>query len=42
MVVAIDDLPPRPAGVQLLARIEALDGLHEVVARSERTLLPTQ
>ena len=42
MVVAIDDLPPRPADVQLLARIEALDGLHEVVARSERTLLPTQ
>jgi Putative zinc-finger len=42
MVVAIDDLPPRPADVQLLARIEALNGLHEVVARSERTLLPTQ
>ena len=25
-LVAIDDLPPRPEGVQLLARVEALDG----------------
>ncbi len=42
VVVAIDDLPPRPEGVQLLARVDALDALHQVVARSERTLLPVR
>ncbi len=40
VVLAIADLPPRPPGVQLLARIEALDALGRVVAGSPRETLP--
>jgi hypothetical protein len=40
ILLAIGDLPPRPAGVGLLARVEALNALRQVVARSEREPLP--
>jgi Putative zinc-finger len=40
VVLAIGDLPPRPTGVQLLARIEALDALRQVAARSRPEPLP--
>jgi hypothetical protein len=40
VVLAVDDLPPRPVGVTLLARVEALDALGQVVAASEPRPLP--
>ena len=40
ILLAIGDLPPRPAGVGLLARVEALNALRQVVAKSEREPLP--
>jgi DNA-directed RNA polymerase specialized sigma24 family protein len=40
ILLAIGDLPPRPAGVTLLARVEALNALRQVVAKSERQPLP--
>ena len=40
VALAIGDLPPRPPGVQLLARIEALDALRQVAARSRPEPLP--
>jgi hypothetical protein len=40
VALAVSDLPPRPAGVHLVATIEALDGVRQVVAKSERQALP--
>ena len=40
ILVAIADLPPRPDGVSLLARVEALDAMKQVVAKSEREPIP--
>ena len=40
VLLAIADLPPRPAGVSLLAKVEALNALRQVVAKSEREPLP--
>ena len=40
VALAVGDLPPRPAGVSLLAKIEALDGMRQVVAASGRVALP--
>jgi hypothetical protein len=38
--LAVGDLPPRPEGVRLLARIEALDAMRQVVAKSGAEPLP--
>ena len=38
--LAVGDLPPRPDGVRLLARIEALDAMRQVVAKSGAEPLP--
>jgi hypothetical protein len=40
VVVAAGDLPERPENVELLARVEALDALGQVVASSEPRPLP--
>ena len=40
ILLAVGDLPPRPAGVSLLARVEAMNALRQVVAKSEREPLP--
>jgi Putative zinc-finger len=40
VVLAVSDLPPRPESVTLLARVEALDALGQVVAASAPRPLP--
>ena len=40
VALAVGDLPPRPDGVRLLARIEALDAMRQVVAKSGAEPLP--
>jgi hypothetical protein len=38
--VAIADLPPRPPGIRLLARVEAVDAMRRVVAKSAAEPVP--
>ena len=40
VILDLADLPPLPEGVSILARVEALDSLGQVVARSDRVPLP--
>ena len=40
VILDFADLPPLPEGVSILARVEALDALGQVVARSDRVPLP--